>query len=343
MPPELLAEFSRAGVATRQCLLDLGVPPSEIRRLLARGELVRVRRGVYTSRGIWDAADRIGRCRLASRAAVRTMRRGWVLSHDSAAYELNLPILPPKVAYVHITRPGFTNAWTEFGVKHHLARFNTSQLVELGNGISALDLARTAVDIARERGRRDGLVACDAALRLGATQAQLDEAVEPMTNWPGSVGARWAVRAADPGAESMLESLGRELVLEAGIGEPETQFPVRTARGVRWCDIRVGNLLVECESLIKLVPPGEGGVAKRPAPEVVFEQQKRARAMKDEDFGLTQIYWADHWGSARAEAIKRLRREYADTVARFGPDLPLARAREAAELRAKYGDRRTSA
>ena len=51
-------------------------------------------------------------------------------------------------------------------MKHHLARFAQDQVVEV-NGLRVLDLARTAVDIAREHGTPYGEIACDSAMRGG--------------------------------------------------------------------------------------------------------------------------------------------------------------------------------
>ena len=81
-------------------------------------------------------------------------------------------------------------------------------------------------------------------------------------------------------------------------------------------------------------------MADRPAAEIVFEERKRERLMKDEDFAVVRLYWEDYWGGRRAAAIDRLRREHADAVARFGPDLPSARVREAAQIRAHHDRRR---
>jgi len=343
MAPEVLAAFTADGVLVRERLLDLGVAPSEIRRMLRTGELVRVRRGAYTTAPIWRGADgEVGQERLKARAAILQMRRGWVLSHDSAAHEHGLAILRPEPPYVHVTRPGFTNAWTEYGVKHHLARFAADQVVTV-NGLPALDLARTAVDIARERGRRDGLVSLEGVLRRGVTRQQLQRAVEPMQHWPGSRAARWAVATADAGAESVNESLARELVLEAGIGVPETQFPVRTSGGVRWCDLRVGNLVIEAHGRVKYLTPDEGGVADRPANEVVFDERKRERLVKDRGLGLTPVYWEDYWGERRRLAIRRLRADHADACARYGARLDPVLAREAEAIRREHGDRRPGA
>jgi hypothetical protein len=134
--------------------------------------------------------------------------------------------------------------------------------------------------------------------------------------------------------------MGRLLVLEAGIGEPETQFPVRTTDGVKWCDIRVGNLIIETHGRVKYVAVADGGVASKPANDVAWAERKRERLVKDRDLGVVPLYWEDYWGGRRSQAIKRIQTEYADTVARFGAELSPGLAREAAEIREQYGDRR---
>ncbi|MEZ0577407.1 type IV toxin-antitoxin system AbiEi family antitoxin domain-containing protein [Nocardioides sp. MH1] len=330
MDPRVIAAFgTHGGVLSRNQLLDLGVAPSEIRRMVRQGHWVRVRRGVYTTTAIWEAEDEyVGRPRLRSRAAILMMRRGWVLSHDSAAHEHGMPILYRPLHHVHVTRPGFTNAWTENGVKHHLARFSEQQRIVV-DGRPALDPARTAVDIARERGLKDGLVACDAAMRMGVARSALQVAVEPMENWPGSRAARASVSLADPGAANVLESLGRELVLEAGIGDPETQFPVRTSEGVKWCDIRVGNHIIETDGRVKVLPAGGGGVATKPAADVLWDERKRERLVRDRRLLVTRLYWEDHWGDRRLAALRRLRADHAESVALYGAALDPRLAREA--------------
>ncbi|HWJ66276.1 MAG TPA: type IV toxin-antitoxin system AbiEi family antitoxin domain-containing protein [Nocardioides sp.] len=331
---------AQGGVIRRDQLLDCGLGPSELARLRRNGALVGVRRGVVTTAEIWDALDIwVGRPRLRARAAILTMRRGWVLSHDSSAHEQELPILTPQDPHVHITRPGFTNAWTENGVKHHLARFAARQVVTI-DGRPMLDLPRTAVDIARERGVEHGVVACDSAMQRGVTRAELEAAYAVMENWPGVRATREAVALADPGAENPNESLARLLVLEAGIGIPETQFPVRTAEGVRWCDLRVGNHVIEAHGKVKVVPRSAGGVADVGAAEVLFAERKRERLLCDERLGVTNLYWEDYWGARRTAAIERLRRDHADTVERFGAELDERLAREAAAIRSEYGARR---
>ena len=82
------------GLITRAQALDCGLSSAEIRHLLRTGVLILVRRGVYANAEVWnDLDEHVGRSRLRTRAALATMRRAWVASHDSAAHELGMEIL----------------------------------------------------------------------------------------------------------------------------------------------------------------------------------------------------------------------------------------------------------
>jgi hypothetical protein len=341
MDPRVLAAISaNGGLITYAQALDLGLSPSEVRRLKRQRHWVAVRRGVFTTREIWESLDEWrGRPRLIARAVALMMRRAWVLSHNSAADELDLATLRPPEPLTHITRPGWTNAWTENGVAHHLARFRPDQVVEI-NGLRVLDAARTAVDIARKHGVMHGLVACDSAMRGGVSRAELEAAYEIMEQWPGKRAIETCVELADAKAENPHESLGRHLVLEAGLSDPDCQFPVRTVDGIKWCDIQVGNHIIETDGKIKLQPVEDGGVATKPAADVLWEQGKRERAVGDRGLVVTRVIWEDYWGRRRQEAIRRVQADHADSVRRFGRDLAPDLAREAAEIRKQYGERR---
>jgi hypothetical protein len=337
MHPGVQARLSSTGLITRHEALDLGLSPGHIHSLVRHGDWKVVRRGVYTTVEFWETLDPYrGQPLLQAHAALRKMRRGWVLSHDSAAHQLGMDILRPEPAFVHVTRPGFTGAWTKYGVKHHLAGFVPAQVLDV-DGFLTLDLARTAVDIARERGITHGLVACDGAMRMGASREALWEAAARMVSWPGVTSVRASIELADPGAQTVGESCARELVLELDIGVAETQFPVRTSRGVAYCDIRVGNHIFEFDGRIKYLPEDRGGVAVRPVEDVVWDEKERQRLICAEGLGMSRIIWADFWGQRRAEAVHRLRREYQVTVERFGVELAEHLARRALEIRRRRG------
>ncbi|WP_372733903.1 hypothetical protein [Nocardioides sp.] len=322
------------GLITRPQLMDAGVSTASIKNLIRRRALVIVRRGVYADGEMWDSLPSAReRHRLRTRAATIHMRRDFVLSHDSAAYELGLEILEPPRPLVHVTRFGVTGAWTRHGIKHHLAPFGREQKVALGD-LQALDLARTAVDLAREHGQPYGEIACDAALRLGVSRRALEDAVTAMASWPFVTRSRLAVDFAQPGAANVAETMGRLLVAELGLGEIDTQFPVEIDDGrVVWGDLRVGCHIFEVDGKVKYTPVEAGGVATSPITEVVWEERKRERAIRREGLGVSRIIYADFWEPQRTAALIRLREEYDDTAARYGTDLPERLSRNAARLR----------
>jgi len=329
---------TQGGLVQRSQVLDTGLTPSRITALVKDESLVILRRGVYADGELWRSLDEFrGRPLLRVRAALLLLDRAWVLSHDSSAFELEMPLIRPAESLVHVTRPGFTSAWTRAGVSHHYARFQTGQVVTSREGIRHLGVARTAVDIARQHGELPGLVACDWALRQGVPRSALLEACLSMTYWPGVVTVRSVIGRADARAESVAETLGRDLVEELGVGPVDVQFPLRVEGGVRWCDLRVGNHVFEVQGKVKYQTVAEGGVAQRPVVEVVWEEKKRSRLIRAEDLGLSEILYEDFWGDRRPEALRRLRAEYAATERRHGPDLHPRLAAEAARIRLEQG------
>ena len=224
---------SGQGLVTATQLLDNGVSPTTIRHLVRSGELVVVRRGVYADGEAWRALDeQRGRHRLRTRAAVATMRRNFVISHDSAAHEHELDILVPPDPHVHITRAGHTGAWTKAGVKHHLAAYTEEQVVTIDQ-LKVLDIPRTVVDIAREHGEPYGEVACDAALRRGVPRSALMAAYEPMRSWKHVTRTRRAVEFAQPLAESVLETRAGCWSPPSGSTRRWSSSPRLPARGPR--------------------------------------------------------------------------------------------------------------
>jgi hypothetical protein len=200
-------------------------------------------------------------------------------------------------------------------------------------GLHVTGIGRTALDLGREHGFTAGVVACDGALRRGVTRGQLEAQLATMLCWPGITASREAVLYADPGAESVGESLSRLLLDELDLGVVDTQFPVRTASGTFWCDLRIGRHLFEFDGRVKYVRIEEGGVADRDPGDVVWDEKNRERLLVAEGLGVSRIIWDDLWGRARERAKHRLRAEYALTVNRFGTVLPPHLAAFAREMR----------
>lgn len=318
MEPQLAGwRSTQHGLVLRHQALAAGMSVDEVRRRVRRGEWIAVRRGVYVGREHWDALDEHrGRPLLEARAASLTMRVPHMLSHDSAAHAWSLPILAGD-RMVHVTRPDVRGGRTEFGVKHHRAGYRECDTDRV-EGLPVLSRARTAIDIAREHGLRHGLVACDSALRAGVGRRALEDVLATMPSWPGLAAARRAVTLADPGAESVGESLTRLLVLELGLGPVETQFGLTDGRRTVFCDLRVQRHVIEFDGRVKYRGPEAGGFAGRPAEDVVWQEKQRQDFICGFKLGMSRVVWADLRPDVLARTRDRLRREILDTGARFG-------------------------
>jgi hypothetical protein len=336
MRPELAAlAADQGGLVTRQQAKRAGYTERELHTLTkVGGRWVVVRWGVYMERDVWDALGRDGQLVTVDRAAHLVMRRTHVMSHDSAARIHGLPMLRHEPELVHVTRPGVGGARTDHGVKHHIGRVLPEVLTV--DGLPVTNLARTALDVAREHGLGQGVGACDAALRRGVRYDDLQDELITMTCWPHVTRARAAAEYADPGAENIGESLARLLVIELGlVGELETQFPVVTRRGVSWVDIRVGCHLFEFDGRKKYLRRAQGGVSDRDAGDIVWDERTRQTEICGLGLGMSRIIWADFPPPARERAKARLKAEYAVTLARFGAYLPAHLEEVAQRLRGR--------
>jgi hypothetical protein len=319
MRPALVAVAAPQGwIFSRAQALRAGYTEREIRALTRPdGEWAVVRLGVYCDRARLDPLDSRARWLLKDRAAVLSSQRPASMSHDSAARLLDIDTLDPPSPASHLTLFGPRGTRTNSGLTRH--RDLLPLCVERVDGLITTSYARTAIDIARWHGYRHGLVAIDSVRHLGVPRADLEAELDRMRHHPHIARAHAALADSDAGAESVLETLGRELVASLGIGDVQTQFALRIAGGrVVWCDIRVGCHIFECEGKIKLVPLDRGGVASESAEAVVWKQQARRTDICAEGFGISRIVWAHCFGPAREKARERLRREYAVSEARFG-------------------------
>lgn len=303
------------GLITHAQLLEVVPHRGDVRRLVRAGRLVPVRRGVLADAEVWDAAERFrAKPLLRVRAAALTLQStSYAFSHDSSSIILGMGAPVPEAALVHISRAKVHGDAERAGVKHHRAPFLEVEAGEV-EGLRVLGPARTALDMAREHGRAAGLAACDAALRHGVTRAELVEAFERMHCWPGSTVMRWCIAHADAGAESYLESVGRELVLELGVGTPHTQFGLSDGRREVWCDIRVGRHVFEVDGLLKY--PDDPAAARV----VLRKEKERQDFIGGFKLGISRITAYD-CGPGRTAALARLHREQADTARRFGASI----------------------
>lgn len=311
---------SQSGLFTRRQAAASGCTERELKtRTGARGDWHVVRRGVYCERTLWDVSGADERYRLRVRAAVLAATKPAVVSHSSAAAHLGIPLSPHWLTLVHVTRAGVTGSRTEGGVKHHLAKYAESDLT-IAHGLTCTGLARTAVDIGRELGFTDGVIAADAALRSGATKPDLEVVLEGMHSWPYVTRSRAAVAVADGGAQSIGETLLRLLLRELAIGEPETQFVLESAGRRAEVDIRIRRHLFEFDGKVKYLGRDRGGVADVPPEQVLWEEKRREDWLRNHDggYGMSRVVWSELLGRAREETKRRLLHVFNQSQSRYG-------------------------
>ncbi len=308
------------GLITRAQALAAGMAPHRIDRLVRTGTWQSVRRGVYAETSYVLSLTSTQRRLLDDRAGSLRIAQPHVMSHHSAAHLLRLPVLNEPTRCTHVCRPGIVGAHLRHGVKHHLAPYHPRQVDEVEH-IAVLDPARTALDIAREHGFLQGLVAADSAMRAGTTRAELEGAAAAMTHWPYVSVVRDVVLAASPLTDSIAETLGRDFVIELGYGRPQPQFGLSADGRTVWCDLRLGRHLFEIDGRIKLVPAALGGVATVSPADVLWEEKLRQDFVTGFKTGVSRLTWGDFFGRQRERALSRCRREYLDTCERFGSDI----------------------
>jgi very-short-patch-repair endonuclease len=183
-----------------------------------RGQLVRLRRGVYAD----TAADRR---RIA--AAILRLEGGAVASHRTAAGLWGIPVLGRDDGQVHVTRPRRVQGTARYpGLHVHHAGVPDRHRAEHG-GVPLTTPARTVVDLARNGSFRAGVVAADAALRARrCDRGELATVVLDCPRWPGVARARRVVAFADPAAASPLESISRAAFAQHGLPRPQLQAEI---------------------------------------------------------------------------------------------------------------------
>lgn len=335
--PGMDARLRRAAAAqgevfTRVQCYAVGLDDHDLARLLGdRGPWVVVRRGAYVERETWARASRAERLAMRDRAAHLLMETQHLMSHDSAARALGIPMLWPRRELVHVTRPGVGGSRTKSGVKHHLTRIELPETVTVGC-LEVTGPGRTALDLAREHGLEPGVVAMDHVLGRGVRRSTVERDLQEMWSWPHVRTARAALDLADGRAESPAETVGRLLLLEMGL-DVDVQWPVSCGGTVFWTDLRVGCHIIEIEGVGKLVPVGEGGLATRPTRELLRARENRQRLIRAEGLGLSFVGWDDCFGARRAHTRQWLHVEIALTEERYGAQLPVHLAERAALIR----------
>jgi hypothetical protein len=221
-----------------------------LRRAVAAGAVVRVRRGVFVARPAWDALDARGRLVLRTRAVVLGSACS-VASHGSAVALHDLPRVEQAADRVSVIDPRRTSTKTSPTLRTRPGQLSDEEVVALSD-VRVTSLERTALDVALTAPFADAVMCVDAVLRrlvlprghrsgpevdeqLARRRTLLLDAIGEGSG-PGQAAARRAVSFASPWAENGGESLARVVLHELGVPTPELQREFLVASGTARCD-----------------------------------------------------------------------------------------------------------
>ncbi|HEY3735817.1 MAG TPA: hypothetical protein VGL26_00120 [Jatrophihabitans sp.] len=283
---------------------------SALKHAVSTGRLVRLRRGLYVPADIWDEDDsnpdalRKRHC-LRAHAATLAMRNAFA-SHHSAAALAGLPLWRPLPETPCITLPRRSQS---VGPDFHLHRaLAPARHIQQGGGIRALSIARTVLDIAREHGLRDAVVAGDYALAQRLTTVEeLRRVSEECFKFPGIRRARHVITLLDQTSESPLESVSRLVLNRLPFPKPQPQVVIRDRT-----DLFIGRVDFYWDEL-GIVGEADGR-SKYTDPEVLWREKRRQDELMRT--GLIVVRWTAVDLNDPSALLRRLREAEARAMLR---------------------------
>jgi hypothetical protein len=290
----------------RRDAVTLGYSDDELARLARSGLWSRLRRGAYVEGGLPE--DAVERHRLLVTATVSGLRRPAVVSHQSAAVLLGLPLRGVRLDRVHVTRTP-PAAQDRSRVLHcHVARLRSDETVVV-DGLTVTSAVRTLLDLARSLPFEVAVVALDGAVhRSPALVDELRSGLGALIGVPGGRGAARAVAFADGRSESVGESRSRVVLHRHGVPPTGLQHRIVVAgqeiarTDFVWED---DGLVGEFDGRIKygrLLRPGEK------AEDVIYREKLREDSVREAGWGVVRWTWSDLQRPALlADRVRRAR------------------------------------
>ncbi|MEG3615131.1 hypothetical protein [Isoptericola haloaureus] len=289
---------------------------TETRRRRRRGDLVRVRPGIYALPDLSATDSPAVRrehahlVRLA--AALAGLRTPVWASHTSAAllwgcwtYRLGTT--------AHVTQLGPPDVRRgSVGLRRHWTALSPRDRTTL-DGVPVTTLERTAVDCARALPGEQAVVVVDSAMRLGADPDVVGTLMAESAGTRGIRSARRVLAVADGRVESPGESRLRWILADEGLAAPEAAVPVATWMGTRWVDLGWPELKVGFEFDGRGKYAASGTVR---ADQAVYDEKRRHDALREAGWVVLRVSWADL--EDREVLLERVRR----VLARSGHPAP---------------------
>ena len=279
---------AQGGVVGASQLSAVGASAHDVHRWVARGDLVRVRRGAFVDGHLWATVNADARYRLTVKAVMRA-RAGSHLeeaaSHHSALALHGLPLWRVDRRLVVISGD-VQQSTTAAGLRLMPLRSLVAKVqVEGVVSLAEADAVVTSASVSEEA----GVVAADAAVHRGTTTMdELEEARQRLLpGLRGKARLRRAMAAVDPRAESPGETRTRLLLTAFGM-PVESQVVVRDEVGelIGRVDFLVGGrVVVEFDGAVKY-----GGAAGR---EALVAEKRREDRLRSQGYEVVRLTWDD--------------------------------------------------
>ena len=279
------AKRTNGGAMDRKALVKLLVRPGEADRQPCR----RLSANKFVPEAAWEALEHhegeFLRCYAAGTGA-----RKAVLVGRSAAVIHGMWTLPDHHAAVTLAVPGkkppARASWPE-GVEYSCMGIPPVDVATIvcatpGDVLRVTTPVRTAVDVARLHGVREGVVAMDSLLSKKSPAEQqrilgeLEATIGRLAGKKGIANARQAFQWCSGWSESAYESLMRVILLERGIVAEEQMWVGRYVRP----DLLWGQLAIEIDGAVKL---------KHNAEEAAQDQLDRENWLKEQGFKILRV------------------------------------------------------
>lgn len=277
-------------------LIASGWTADGLKRAANRGDLARLRRGVFRVRPDPGASPADTYRELVVASALESGDP--LVSHISAAALYDLPLVEADLDWVHTTCARTSGGQRVGGVHRHVGhRQDCTRRID---GVLVTSPARTLIDLARTTSLRTAVPAIDEAMRTGLVRRE--ELVADLASCGrqhGSARARIALRLADGRCESPGESLSKVVLHTLRIEIPVSQVEVFSATGrlLGRCDFWVEGTatLGEFDGLVKY-----GGIPDGPnARAALIAEKRREDAIRHEGGVLLRWIWKDLYDSDR--------------------------------------------
>ncbi|GAA3203418.1 hypothetical protein GCM10017690_08020 [Microbacterium terregens] len=297
-----VAQARGRGILFHGDLLESGLSATSIHGLVARGGLVRLRRGAYARSDA--AADADARHRLFVQACMALGDAERIASHWSAAAMHMLPLIGAWPSKLHVTDPAAAGGSSSAKVMRHRARSDVDTGVI--DGVRTTSLSRTVVDMCRVLPFASAAAMVDEGLRRGLTIARLLEELDRARVRYGHRAAAKAIEFGDARAANAGESLSRARIHELGYAAPDLQVTFTDLRGRRsdvdffWTGVRK---IGEFDGIHKYTR-GEYTKGLPPA-DVVVREKEREDALRPLVNSFDRWVWDDAISLGRFDRFLR--------------------------------------